>query len=122
MKATSKSIDFDKFIHEKIKIPEIYKEEPNNLGSYVWITQDDRVIPIKEFNDFHLTNTYQMLINTVLFAREKAKHSALTHEMRKVVTLAHYHLHYIGHELYLRQYSDLKRTDKYKIKSKAIES
>ena len=115
MKATNKT----KFHHivEQIQIPDSYKEKPAQFDNYVWETQDRDVVAIKQFNDHHLINTYNMLTKTILFAREKAKHTMLTSQMRRVVTLCDYHLQYIGYELYLRLYpeGENKESEKYKM-------
>ena len=120
MKATNK---FSDFTVKRIPVPEVYHEEPNNFKKYIWESADGRFIPIKEFNDHHLIHTYQMLANTILYAREKAKHTMLTSTMRRTITTCNYHLHYIGYELFLRHYPECEpeETNKYSVDSKAIE-
>ena len=117
MKASNKDIWKD-FRVSRIPIPEKFKEKPHDFEGYVWQTQDGKFIPIKEFGDFHLINTYKLLVNTILYAKEMARHVALTAQMRKTVTTCNYHLHYLGYELWLRQYPD--QANKYAFDKKAI--
>jgi len=102
MKATNNT--FVDFKVTRTKIPDKFKTKPDRFESYIWESQDGRLTAIKDFDDWHLLNTYNMLVNTILFAREISKHKALTSQMRRLVTACNYHLHYIGYELYLREY------------------
>ena len=48
-----------------------FRTRPERFDSYEWITQNEKVVPIKEFTDSHLVNTYKMLLNTLIFAKKK---------------------------------------------------
>ena len=71
---------------------------------------------LETFQDFHLQNTYKMLVNTVLYARELDKHKALTRHMRRTVVACNYHLGYIGYELHRRQVAPTIEYNKYKMR------
>ena len=119
MKATNKGF-FEDFTVSKMPIPDKYKEKPNDFESYIWETQDGKFVRIKDFGDFHLMNTYKLLVNTILFAKEMSRHKALTSQMRRSVTLCNYHLHYLGYELWLRQHHN-QTENKYAFKKKEIQ-
>lgn len=112
MKATNV---FTNFRVQRIKIPEVYSQEPVRFNQYIWESKDGRLVPIKEFDDNHLFNTYKILVNTIIFAMDKSKHKALTSPMRRMVTLCEYHLRYIAHELYLRNIFQSESDNKYKM-------
>ena len=101
---------------EKLPIPDEFKTEPSGFKNYIWISQDDKITPIKDFGDMHLFYTYRMLTNTVLYAKNMAKHTILSVEMKAVIIQCNYHLHFIAYEYYLRHYVEKKELDnKYKI-------
>lgn len=109
MKATSKIDDFVVGnIFNDIHLPAFCKKEPSGFDKYKWITQNKRIIPIKAFHDNHLLNTYRMLIRTVEYARDLSKHMLLTRPMEQVIRQCRYHIHFIGHEIYLRQNKKLE--------------
>ncbi len=117
MKATDRSIlEMSVRAQEKLLVPDEFKTEPSGFKNYIWISQDDKVTPIKDFEDMHLFYTYRMLTNTVLYAKNMAKHTVLSAEMKAVVIQCNYHLHFIAYEYYLRHYIGKKELDeKYKI-------
>ena len=117
MKATNNSIlEMSVRAQEKLSVPDEFKTEPERFERYIWITQDDEIVPINDFEDNHLFHTYKMLVNTVLYAKDMAKHTMLTAQMQAVVIQSSHHLRYIAHEYYLRHYIGNKELDnKYKI-------
>ena len=117
MKATNKSIlEMKVQAQEKLLVSDEFKIEPSGFKNYIWISQDGKITPIKDFDDMHLFYTYRMLTNTILYAKNMAKHVILSTKMRTVIIQCNYHLHFIAYEYYLRQYIDKKELDnKYKI-------
>ena len=103
MKATNKG--FRNFTVDRVKVPKKCKSRPDNFKSYVWETQDGRLVAIKEFNDWHLINTFNMLVNARNYAKKMSVHKALTHYAQQIERHCAYHLSYIGHEVYLRHYA-----------------
>lgn len=105
-------------VKEHVIIPEIYHTKPLNFDRYVWETADRDLIPIKEIDDSHLVNIYKILVNTILFAKEKSKHKILTSALRRVVVTTEYHIRYIAYELYVREspvsYQGYGRINRYK--------
>lgn len=116
MKASNKDV-WKNFRVERIPVPGKYRTKQHDHDSYIWESQDGRFVPIKKFDDNHLQNTYRMLVNTILYAKEMDKHKALTSQMRRIVTACSYHLHYIGYELHCRQAPEKQ---KYKMSNNSL--
>jgi len=112
MKATNKVSDFNvSNIFENIKLPNFCMEKPSGFEEYKWVTRDNRIVPIHEFHDNHLLNTYRMLMRTVQYAREISEHTMITRVVEQVIRQCRYHVHFIGYEIYLRK--NLKIEDKH---------
>ncbi len=113
MKATDKNIlEMSVQAQEKLPVPDELRIEPSGFKDYIWISQDGKVTPIEAFEDMHLFYTYRMLINTIMYAKNKAKHVILSDQMRAVVEQCNYHLRYIAYEYYFRHYIEEKELDK----------
>ena len=93
-----------RFRHEKVHIPKYLHTPQHDHDEYQWITQDNRVIGIREIEDNHLMNIYNMLTNTILYAKQMQKHHMLTYNMKQTVMICNDQLIYIGYELYRRTY------------------
>ncbi len=118
MKATNQSNIFTEFRMKRIPVPEKYRDKRHDHDTYVWESKDGRIFKVTDMEDNHLANTYKMMVNTVLFAREQSKHKMLTMAMRKTITAVNYHLHYIGYELWFRVYPPAMKDPKYKMVEK----
>ena len=115
MKATNKSNIFTEFKMKRVPIPEKYQVKQHDHDRYVWQSQNGRIFRVTEMEDNHLVNTYKMMVNTILFAKEQSKHRMISSTMRKMVTAVSYHLHYIGYELWFRIYPPVLQDPKYKM-------
>lgn len=112
VKATNNAFQDFVFDPQVLKIPERYQEEPIEFLDFTWITQDNRILKIRDFDDNHLVNLFKMLANTILYGKELQTHKRLSYEAASIVKVADYNLKYVGHELHLRQlaYSTRKLT------------
>ena len=105
MKATNKALQNHvvESLFADVLVPEKCGQPPENFEKYIWETQDGRLVPIKEFNDHHLLNTYNMLKNTIIYAKRMMKHRMIAKPVEQVVRQCYYHVHYLGHEIHLRK-------------------
>jgi hypothetical protein len=94
---------------EPIRIPKQFARPKKNHDRFIWESQDGTKTNIKDLDDNHLRNIYNLLARTICWAKELYEKCNYSEYERLFAESSHYTLvycmnalMYIGHEMYLR--------------------